>query len=53
MNDTCPLRIPRKLHEKVKAIAAERGMKLHALSALALQVWLALPEKKAFPKKPL
>jgi len=51
MNDTCPLRIPRKLHERVKAMAANRGMKLHALAALALEVWLSLPEKKAFPKK--
>lgn len=45
---TCPVRISRPLHERVKAIAAKRGMKLQALADIVFEVWLALPEKKRF-----
>ena len=48
---TRPLRVSEEMHHKVKLRAAECGMKLQALAELALEVWLNLPKKKAFPKK--
>jgi hypothetical protein len=33
--------------------AAKYGLKLQQVADVMAQVWLALPEKKAFPKKSL
>lgn len=43
----------RDLHQRVKARAAKYGMKLQSVADVMAQVWLSLPEKKAFPKKQL
>jgi hypothetical protein len=48
---TCPVRISRDLHKRLKERAARYEMKLQELADVMANVWLALPEKKAFPKK--
>jgi predicted DNA binding CopG/RHH family protein len=48
---TCPVRMSRDLHRRVKERAARYGLKLQAVADVMAEVWLALPEKKAFPKK--
>jgi hypothetical protein len=40
----------RDLHQRVKARAARYGLKLQEVADVMANVWLALPEKKAFPK---
>jgi len=47
---TTVVRMSKSLHERIKALAASRGMKLHALADTMARVWLSLPEHKAFPK---
>jgi len=49
---TTVVRMSNSLHERLKALAAMRGMKLHALGDIMAKVWLSLPEHKAFPKNP-
>jgi len=49
---TTVVRMSKSLHERIKALAASRGMKLHALADIMAKVWLSLPEHKAFPKNP-
>ncbi len=48
---TLPVRISRELHKRLKTRAVHYGMKLQEVAEVMTKVWLALPEKKAFPKK--
>ncbi len=45
MNDMCPVRIPRKLHQRVKAGAAKRGMKMQFVAERLFAFLLAYPDK--------
>jgi predicted DNA binding CopG/RHH family protein len=42
---TCPVRISRQLHRRVKTAAVKRGMKIQSLAEQAFKLLLAKPTK--------
>jgi len=48
-----PVYISRELHKNFKSRCSKHGQQIQEVAEMIVRNWLLLPEKKAFPKKPL
>lgn len=46
-----PIYIPRNLHSEFKSRCSKHGKQMQEIAETMVRSWLAMPEKKAFPKK--